>query len=378
MSAYLFWLVSHDPFQSGLIRRTVTISSSTLMDGEKNSRSSNLVTNWERQERERVKVYAAWNVRDQWVTSPWRRPKVKDRDSLSIQDNTRLKKLITQCLQATWLPSIKVVFFFHQRKTPGSRGVSTDSTLTILPFLKSVYTYTKWICFVVFIRLFKLFCGFFFFVFFFFLGLRKTRRMLFGDVKAPPSSTKRNHQKPAGRLFQKSHYRGLRHPWMKLVSRTAARLIPPTDRLDCRQDKTSIWLQKFSTTGRVWRSINEHESNNKKAVRNGRQVPTNGVPKTPNLVKKWRAANGGKRNHELNATNVFFFLFPFFFWLLVLPVGRANRQANKCRKVFYLNEFSGIIHNNKTTVTTTTVAFSARILPFSSSKATHTQEEEKK
>ena len=327
MSAYLFWLVSHDPFQSGLIRRTVTISSSTLMDGEKNSRSSNLVTNWERQERERVKVYAAWNVRDQWVTSPWRRPKVKDRDSLSIQDNTRLKKLITQCLQATWLPSIKVVFFFHQRKTPGSRGVSTDSTLTILPFLKSVYTYTKWICFVVFIRLFKLFCGFFFFVFFFFLGLRKTRRMLFGDVKAPPSSTKRNHQKPAGRLFQKSHYRGLRHPWMKLVSRTAARLIPPTDRLDCRQDKTSIWQQKFSTTGRVWRSINEHESNNKKAVRNGRQVPTNGVPKTPNLVKKWRAANGGKRNHELNATNVFFFV--SLLLLVASAAGWKSEQAGE-------------------------------------------------
>ena len=87
---------------------------------------------------------------------------------------------------------------------------------------------------------------------------------------------------------------------------------------------------------------------------------------------KWREKKSRTERYKR-----FFFLFPFFFWLLVLPVGRANRQANKCRKVFYLNEFSGIIHNNKTTVTTTTVAFSARILPFSSSKATHTQEEEK-
>ena len=99
----------------------------------------------------------------------------------------------------------KSCIFFHQRKTPGSRGVSTDSTLTILPFLKSVYTYTKWICFVVFIRLFKLFCGFFFFVFFFFFGVWEKPDGCCLVTSRPPHHQPRETIKNLPDAYFKSH-----------------------------------------------------------------------------------------------------------------------------------------------------------------------------
>lgn len=196
--------------------------------------------------------------------SPRRQPNFKNR-VVYRRDNFRWK-LVTQCLKS-YLIALHKSFPSTARLRRGV--VSTDWTLRIFPFLglrvyirKSRYILSSSSgssncdSFSLFFLLFST-CGLLLLL----LEVEKDQTDVDGDVNEAPHHQVKKPSKPAGRLFEKSHFSNVRHP---TECNFEQNMNISTSRQDCCQYSSSSSKRAcFSTT--VWWSIKNTKT--KRAVK---------------------------------------------------------------------------------------------------------------